>query len=206
VAEQPRVDELKFEVLDAETVFSGFLTVARHRLRHESFRGGWCAPMVRERVEGLRAVAVLPYDPVQDSVVLIEQFRVGALEDPAGAWLLEIVGGYWAPDEEAVDVARRECLEEAGCRLGELVEIGGFYVSPGVSSERVELYCGRVEAPPRGGIHGLAEEGEEMRVVVLPMARVAEELFGRINSTTAIITLQWLLAQRAALRRRWGVT
>jgi ADP-ribose pyrophosphatase len=120
--------------------------------------------------------------------------------------VLEIVGGYWEPGEEAEAVARRECQEEAGCEVLDLFPIGEFYVSPGISSERVALYCARVEAPEPGGIHGLAHEGEETRVHVLGLEEAGQALFGRLNATTAIITVQWLLGRRDEVRRAWGVT
>lgn len=195
---------MKFEILESETVFSGFLRLCRRRIRHSSYHGGWCAVIERERIEHLSAASVLLYDPDRDQVVLAEQFRVGALEDPAGPWLLETVGGYRPPNESAADVARREALEETGCELGELIHIGDFYVSPGLSSERIALFCARVDAGQADGIHGLAHEGEEIRVAVLSFAQAHAELFRRINSTSAIIAMQWLAAQREDLRRRWG--
>jgi ADP-ribose pyrophosphatase len=117
--------------------------------------------------------------------------------------LLETVGGYRPPDESAAEVARRESLEETGCELGELIHIGDFYVSPGLSSERIALFCARVDAAQADGIHGLAHEGEEIRVVVLSFAEAQAALFQRINSTSVIIAMQWLAAEREVLRRRW---
>lgn len=195
---------MKFEILETEPVCSGFLRLCRRRLRHESYRGGWCAEIARERIEQLSAASVVLYDPDRDQVVLVEQFRIGALEDPNGPWLLETAGGYRPSGEPAAEVARREALEETGCVPDELIHIGDFYVSPGLSSERIALFCGRVDAGLADGIHGLVEEGEEVRPVVLPFAEAQAELFGRINSTSVIIALQWLAAQRENLRRRWA--
>jgi ADP-ribose pyrophosphatase len=193
-----------FEILHRSIAHDGFLKVVRYQLRHASFHGGWCEPVFRERLEKLSAVSVLPYDPLTDQVVLVEQFRVGTMDSPAGPWVLETIGGYRAPDESAEQVARRELLEEAGLACGELAAVGGFYVSPGISSERIELYCARVDASAAGGIHGIAEEGEETRVIVLPVAEALGELFGRINSTSTLILLQWLAANRERLRAAWS--
>lgn len=190
--------------MESEAVYEGFLKIRRHRLRHESFNGDWCEPVIRERIEGLRAVSILLYDPRVDRVVLIEQFRVGAMEHPHSSWLLETVGGYWGPGEQAADVARREAMEEAGCGLLALEPIGEFYVSPGVTSERIALFCGCVNAAAAGGVHGLTEEGEETRVVVLSRVEAIAELFKRINSTSVLIALQWLTAHAERLRRDWG--
>ena len=193
-----------FEILHRSIIHDGFLKVARYQVRHASFHGGWCEPVFRERLEKLAAVSVLPYDPVTDQVVLVEQFRVGAMDGPAGPWVLETIGGYRAPDETAEQVVRRELQEEAGLASGELAAVGGFYVSPGISSERIELYCARIDASGAGGIHGVPEEGEETRVIVLQVAEALDELFGRVNSTSALILLQWLAANRERLRTDWS--
>jgi ADP-ribose pyrophosphatase len=193
------------ELLARDTVFDGFLRVDRYRLRHTLFAGGWSRDLVRERVERLRAAAVLLYDPDTDRVVMVEQFRIGAHEAGEGAWLLETVGGYVPPDESPEAVARREAVEEAGCEIAELESIGEFYLSPGTSVERISLFCGRVRAPRGGTVHGLDHEGEDIRVEVLRADAAIAELFtGRVNSTTAIITLQWLAANRDRLRVFWS--
>ena len=194
------------EIQEEEELYRGFLGLKRYHLRHRLFAGGTSPPLVRERVESYRAASVLLYDPVSDQVVLIEQFRIGALEAGAGAWLLEVVGGIVDAGESAEEVARREALEEAGCRIQELLPISRFYVSPGYSSEQISLFCGRVDATGAGGIHGLEEEGEDIRVVVLPAeAALAELDGGRANSTSIVIALQWLALKRRWLRREWGV-
>ncbi len=195
----------QIEILARDTVFDGFLRVDRYRLRHSLFAGGWSRALVRERVERLRAAAVLLYDPDSDRVVMIEQFRIGAHEAGQGAWLLETIGGYVPPDESPEAVARREAVEEAGCEVGEIEPIGEFYLSPGTSVERISLFCGRVRAPQGGSLHGLDHEGEDIRVEVLAADAAIGELFsGRVNSTTAIITLQWLAANRDRLRVFWS--
>jgi ADP-ribose pyrophosphatase len=195
----------QLEIVARDTVYDGFLRVDRYRLRHSLYAGGTSRELVRERVERLRAAAILLYDPSFDRVVMIEQFRIGAHEAGAGAWLLEVVGGYVPPDEDPEQVARREAIEEAGCRVCEAELIGEFYLSPGTSVERITLYCGRVRAPEGGTLHGLDDEGEDIRVEVLDAdAAIAEMFTGRATSTTAIITLQWLAANRRRLRAAWA--
>ena len=194
----------RLEILARDTAYDGFLRIDRYRLRHGLYAGGWSRPLIRERVERLRAAAILLYDPDADQVVMIEQFRIGAHEAGEGAWLLEIVGGYVPPEESPEAVARREAVEEAGCTVDEMEAIGEFYLSPGTSVERISLYCGRVRVPAGGAVHGLDHEGEDIRVEVLPADAAIAELFtGRVNSTTAIVALQWLSAHRAGLRARW---
>ena len=194
----------QLEILARDTAYDGFLRVDRYRLRHSLYAGGWSRELVRERVERLRAAAILLYDPDDDRVVMVEQFRIGAHEAGEGAWLLEVVGGYVPPEESPEAVARREAMEEAGCEVREIEPIGQLYLSPGTSVERISLFCGRVRAPAGGAVHGLDHEGEDIRVEVLAADAAIAELFtGRANSTTAIVTLQWLAAHRPGLRARW---
>lgn len=196
-----------FEILDRTTAYRGFLRLDLLRLRHDSFLGGSCPAIERELIVGLGACSVLPYDPVRDQVVLIEEFRVGAMDDPRSPWLLEVVSGYREPGESLEGVVRREAMEEAGLTLGEELEhVGGFYVSPGISTERIELFCARVDSSQVEGVHGMAEEGEEIRPLVMDAGQAIGELFGRINSTGPIILMQWFAANRARLRRDWAGT
>ncbi|WP_287962623.1 NUDIX domain-containing protein [Alcanivorax sp.] len=197
---------MEFRALEEKTVWRGFLHLKRYRLEHQCFSGGWCPPVVRERVEGNHAVSVLLYDPAADQVVLIEQFRVGAMGHLPSPWLLETVGGYCELGETPEAVARRESMEEAGCEPYELISIGTLFSSPGWSSERLTFYCGLVESEGVGGIHGLAEEGEDIRVVVMPAEAAIGELFQRANSTSIVVTLQWLAANRKRLRRQGSAT
>jgi ADP-ribose pyrophosphatase len=193
-----------YEILDRETVWHGFFQLDRLTLRHDSFHGGWCEPIVRERLERLAAVSVLLYDPGRDELVLVEQFRAGLVGQVERPWCLETVSGFCDKDHESTEeVARREVVEETGCELLELTPIGSFFVSPGFSVETITLFCGHVDASQAGGIHGLSEEGEEMRVVVMAREAATAELFGRVNSTSLLIALQWLEANRGRLIGEW---
>jgi ADP-ribose pyrophosphatase len=176
-----------------------------YRLRHRKFDGDWTAPMSREVFERGHAAAVLLYDPDRDAVVLIEQFRIGAYAAGTEPWLIEVVAGIIEPGEDAAEVVRREAVEEAGREIQDLVTIGTFLMTPGGSSETVAMFCGRVDSNGAGGIHGLDHEGEDIRVFAVP----AEDALDRVltqerpNAIT-VITLQWLLLNRADLQRRWA--
>jgi GDP-mannose pyrophosphatase NudK len=157
------------------------------------------------QVERGDAVAVLLYDPHQDVVVLVRQFRYPVYaglseEDRQGegarqAWLLEVVAGITEGDQSAPEVGRRELLEEAGYAVhGDLHFIATLYPSPGGSSERIHLYWGEVSAEEQahaGG--GLEEEGEDTEVVVLPF-RAAMDMIagGEICDGKTIAALQHL--------------
>ena len=119
---------------------------------------------------------------------------------------LETVSGFCDREHESPEeVARREVVEETGCELKALTHIGEFVVSPGMSVERINLYCGRVDAAGADGVFGLEHEGEEMRVVTLSRTQAVAELFQRLNSTSIIMALQWLELNRGQLLRQWGV-
>jgi len=197
----------QFEVLDKTISYSGFFRMEQYRLRHELFAGGWSPEITRECLERGHAVAVLLYDPDHDQVVLLEQFRVGALEFPGGPWLLEIVAGIMDdPSETAEQVAQRETVEEAGCALLDLIPICHYLVSPGGTSESITLFCGRVDASRIGGLQGMAEEHEDIRLHVVSRTEALDlRNTGRINSAAPIIALQWLELNRAKLLERWGL-
>ena len=193
-----------FEVIDKKICFQGFFRLDRYRLRYRLFNGGWCHPVVREVFERGHAAAVLPYDPVKNEIIMIEQFRVGAMAEPGGAWLLEIVAGIIEKHESAIDVVKRESIEEAGCEITDLIPLCDYLVSPGGTTERIALFCGKVDATHAGGIHGVIEEGEDIKVHVLALeAALALLKAGKINSASAIIALQWLALNRDYVRRQW---
>ena len=193
------------ELLDKSERYSGFFRINCYRLRHRLFAGGWSGAIEREVFERGHAVGVLPYDPVADSVVLIEQFRIGALIAGMSPWLIEVVAGIVEEGETPEEVARRETQEEAGLEILALMPMCRYLVSPGGSSESVRLYCGRVDSRGAGGIHGLAEEHEDIRVDRVAYGeamRLLEE--GRVTNSVSLIALQWLALHRDRVRAAWA--
>lgn len=174
-------------------------------LRHRLFAGGWGPELRRELFVRPDAVCVLPYDPWQDTVVLVEQMRVGALDKSANPWLVELVAGLIDTDEDAAQVAHREAFEEAKLTLLELIPIMSYYPSPGGSNERVQLYCATVDSRDAGGVHGLASEGEDIKVSVWPREKAILAMEqGRIDNAASIIALQWLAMNCQRLQREIG--
>ena len=175
------------------TLFEKYFQLDEYHLSHELFRGGYSDVFTREIFERGSVVALLPYDPTRGKVVLIEQFRVGAIHGEEPPWLIECVAGIVEAGEVEDRVAIRESQEEAGCEIEQLHRISRYYVSPGGSTEECTLYCGIVDSRSIGGFHGLAEENEDIRVEVVDAetayAWVAE---GKIKSSATIIALLWL--------------
>ncbi len=191
-------------VLEDREVFGGHYRVRQLRLEHRAIAGGWSEPLSRELFERGDAVGVLPWDPGRDELVMIEQFRIGAIRDAGSPWMLELVAGVVEEGESDADVARRESLEEAGLSLSALEPIACFFPSPGGCSEQVRLFAGRVDSGSAGGIHGCDDEGEDILVHRLPRQQVMEWLdAGRINNGLTLVALQWLRIHGDALRQRW---
>lgn len=171
--------------------YDGFLKIDVLELKHKLFAGGWSQVFTRELLERGHAVAVLPYDPVREEFVFIEQFRVGALATSDEPWLLEIVAGVIDPGETAEDVAHREAQEEAGIEIKHLVKLIDYLPSPGGTSERIYLYLGIVNSEEAGGVHGLEYENEDIRVKCLSVDETMELLQnGAFQNSATIIGLQ----------------
>ncbi len=192
------------EIVEELECYQGFFRLEKYRLRHRLYDGGMSPVISRELLERGHAAALLPYDPVRDEVVLLEQFRIGALRDPEGPWLTEIVAGMIGPGETPEEVVRREAIEEAGCVVHEMELICDYLVSPGSSSERMSLYCGRVDSSGIGGVHGLDEEGEDILATVVSYTEFWQAcLDGRLNTAIPIMAAYWLAMHRERLREIW---
>jgi len=199
------MSQKKFTILNESTAYQGFFSLKKFELKHTLYQGGWSQPITRELFHRGNCVAVLLYDPNRDEVVLIEQFRMGAIQLPAEqAWLLEIVAGAIEEGETAEEVAHRESLEEANCTIETLIKINDFFTSPGGTSELLTLYCGKVDTRHIGGFHGLDHEDEDIAVSTLKFNDAYQLLLdGKILSAIPIIALQWLYINRDDLRSKW---
>ncbi len=194
-----------YKIEKKDILFQGnFLRLTRYAIIHRLFNGGMSNTFNYEVLERKSAVAILPYDPVLDRVILIEQFRPGALADPKSPWLLEIPAGVIDKNELPDEVAYREMKEEAGCEALDLHPIFEFFVSPGGSNEYLHLYCSKVDASTIEGIHGLAEENEDIRVLNLLTDEALEKMYsGTIKTVPALVALLWLQVHRKKLQEIW---
>ncbi|RKQ96268.1 ADP-ribose pyrophosphatase [Kushneria sinocarnis] len=191
------------ERLGDECLQAGFFELYRRHVRYRRFDGGWSEPVGREVHVRHDAVGVLLYDPERDTVAMVEQFRPGALDRTRTPWLIEPVAGIIDSSESLEAVARREAEEEAGCRIGELIEMQRYFPSPGACTEYVTLYCALIDSRELGGVHGLDSENEDILVHVLPFMQawqLMEE--GHLDNAMALIAMYWLARERASLRAR----
>ncbi len=192
------------ELIEKQTAFRGYFRIDRLRLRFPLYEGGMSREVVREVLERGQVAAVLLVDPDRDCVVLIEQFRPGPYAAGEQPWLIEAVAGVIEGTENAEEMARREAREEANCEITDLFPIMRFFTSPGASTESVALFCGRVDSTDAGGVHGLEEEGEDIRVLVVPVMEALSLLHeGKIVNAKTIIALQWLASNYDKVKKRW---
>ena len=199
---QPLFTRQDVTVIEDHCVYNGFFKMHQLQLQHSRFDGGQ-ETVTREIFRRGNAVAVLLLDPLSEELVLIEQFRPGALAAPGGPWLLELVAGMIESDESAIAVAERETLEEAGLVVQHLTPVMGYLPSPGGMDEWIHLLYGFVDASHAEGLHGLADEGEDIRVLRLPVTAVFELLdAGRLNNAAIIIAVQWLKLNYPTMRER----
>jgi len=202
----PTFDSADIEVSVERTVFQGFFTMKSYQFRHRLFRGGWSELVTREIFERGDAVVVLPFNPQTDEVVLVEQFRFGAMRSSKTPWLLEAVAGMFGEDEEPQQVARREAEEEAGITLGRLMPVLSYLSSPGGTSERIHVYLGELTQPVQAGVFGLAEEHEDIKVHVMQRQQAVDLLnAGKIDNAATVIALQWLSLHLESVRSQWAV-
>ena len=187
-----------------EQSFRGYFSLETLTLRHRLFAGGWSTPVRRELFQRGDAVGVLPWDPVKDELVLIEQFRVGAIRDDDSPWMLELIAGIVEAGESDTAVVHREAEEEAGCQLGQLEQIATFYPSAGACSEQIRLFVGEVTQSQPGTVQGLDSEHEDILVHQLPREQVMQMLDrNEINNGHTLIALQWLARHADRLRAQW---
>ena len=189
------------EILQRERVFDGFLKMDRLRLRHKLFDGGWGPELTRELLSRGPAVAAVLYDPVNYLIGLVEQFRVGCLDEPSGPWALEVVAGILDCGGTPEQAIRRELLEEADISPRELRYICDYLSSPGGCDEKLYLFCAIADLSQAGGIHGLETENEDIRLCIHPAAEVFANLYsGSMNNAATLICLQWLQSHQGSLK------
>lgn len=202
---EPQFSAGDVEILERETPFQGFFRVDRLTLRHRLFGGGWSAPLKRELFMRRDAAAALPYDPQRGEILLVEQFRVGALEWRDSPWCLEMIAGIADKEgESAEDLIRREAIEEAGVILTDMQQIAHYMPSPGGSNERLRIFVARADLTNAGGVFGHQGEGEDIRAFTVAVDDIPALLSsGRLDNAASIIALQWMLLHRSSLDARW---
>lgn len=185
------------QIVDRAFVFQGFVQVEKVNLRHRLFnQAEYTAVISRELIQRPEAAGVLIYDDAQKKFALIEQFRIGAMDDQDSAWQLEIIAGVLDGDESPESCIRREALEESGCELKELQHLFSFYPSAGACAELFHLYSANTTLPQEGGVFGMPDEGENIQLHIIDYREIPNLLTnGRLKNAPVIMALQWLQQQ-----------
>ena len=190
-------DKKDVEIIDCEPLYKGFFQCNKYTLKHKLFSGEWSETIQREFFERGKAAALLAYDVKEDADVLVEQFRFGAMKSEQSPWLLELIAGMVEEGENTEEVVKREAFEEAGLVIEKCQFMLSYFVSPGGSTETLDLFIANVDSRNVEGIFGLAEESEDIRVHVVPRKEAYEWVkTGKINNAATIIGLQWLELNR----------
>ncbi|MDN3413252.1 MULTISPECIES: NUDIX domain-containing protein [unclassified Pseudoalteromonas] len=189
-----------------ENLYDGFFKINLYQFKHALFAGGESEVIRREILERGDAVAVLPYDPVTEQVLLIEQIRIGAIKSKHTPWLLECIAGMTDGSEDYESVVKKEAFEEAGLNLTELEFMLSYLSSPGGTTERLYLYLAHADLSQiNTGIYGLDTEGEDIKTHIMDLDEAFERLNrGEIDNAATVICLQWLALNRDRIRKKWA--
>jgi ADP-ribose pyrophosphatase len=171
---------MSFELLKEQTLFSGRifdLVQAHFRLpngREQTF----------DLVKHHGAVVLVPVDQ-QGNILFVSQFRIGA-----GKELLELPAGLLEEGELPEQSAMREIREETGMASEKLTRLGEFFMVPGYSTEKMQVYLAT----------GLTEsslptdEDEFLELVAIPIIEVYQMAYeGKIFDGKTLAAL--LMAQ-----------
>lgn len=191
--------------LTKRVLYKGFFSLIEYRFQYRKFDGTKSDVVTREILERGHAVVLLAYDVKLDNVVMIEQIRIAAIETQDSPWLLELIAGMMDHDNESYEeVARREAMEEAGITVGRCKPIVSYLASPGGLTEKLHILVGEVDSSTAMGIHGLAEENEDVKVHVISRKQAYQWVQeGVINNAASIIALQWLQLNYKSLKDEW---
>jgi len=189
-----------------ENLYDGFFKINLYQFKHALFAGGESEVIRREILERGDAAAVLPYDPVTEQVLLIEQIRIGAIKSKHTPWLLECIAGMTDGSEDYESVVKKEAFEEAGLNLTELEFMLSYLSSPGGTTERLYLYLAHADLSQiNTGIYGLDTEGEDIKTHIMDLDEAFERLNrGEIDNAATVICLQWLALNRDRIRKKWA--
>lgn len=177
--------------------YQGFFALDEYEIKHKLFNGEMSRTFKREVFERGNASAVLLYDPSLDKIVLIEQFRIGAYAANRNPWMLELVAGIDESGETPENVVRREAMEEAGLELKTVKFALNYLVSPGGTSEVINLFIATVDSSMAKGIHGLADENEDIRVHTFDFKEAMQMIeSGKICNAATILALYYLAVHK----------
>ncbi len=191
------------EVAQTRRPYTHYFSLQEMTLRHRRYDGAMSAEVERAVFVATDVAIVLPYDPVRDRVLLVEQFRMGPFaRGDVHPWSLEPIAGRIDTVETAEQTARREAMEEAGLELGALHLIASCYPSPGATTEYFTSFLGIADLPDDvTGVGGLASEHEDIRSTLVSFETLIQMARDdAISNAPLVMAAWWLAAHRAGLR------
>ncbi|MFN7224104.1 MAG: NUDIX domain-containing protein [Paracoccaceae bacterium] len=198
-----RRDRGKIDLVAHRQPYAHFFAVEEYDLAFARFDGTMSPEITRATFVSADAVTVLPYDPVRDRVLVVEQFRAGPFaRGDANPWQLEAIAGRIDPGEAPEDCARREALEEAGLILGRLLPVASYYPSPGAKTEFLYSYVALTDLPDgTAGVFGVEDEAEDIRGHLIALSTLLDLVrSGEVQSAPLLLTALWLQRERDHLR------
>ena len=162
------------QIEDLKREYLGFFALNQVDLKYPFFDNSTSGVKSRTILMGSEASLILPYDPILDKVLLVEQFRIGPFcRGDKAPWVYEPVAGMIEFGEKPEDAAKREVFEEAGIQVTNLVKINSGYPNPGEATTYFYNYIGIVDLSDYSpGIYGVRDEGEDIRTHVIDFKEV----------------------------------
>ncbi|OSP55572.1 NUDIX domain-containing protein [Pseudoruegeria sp. SK021] len=197
------LDHSDIHMVTVRRPYSEYFALEEYVFSHTRFDGGESPVVERAAMIAADAVTVLPYDPVRDRVLLVEQVRVAPIaRGDRQPWVLEAVAGRIEPGDTPEQTAHKEAQEEAGVTLSQLFSVADYYPSTGCFSEFVYSYIGLTDLPDgAAGLGGVAAEGEDIRGHILPRTVFMDRVrAGQIRNAPLLISAYWLEANLSRVR------
>ena len=182
----------KFKIINIKNIYDGFFKMNEITLKYKKYDGSWSNNVKRELFGGAQVSAVLPYDPVKKEIVLIQEFRPGTIFKDVDNYLNEIVAGIIDDGVSPEIAAKRECLEETGCKIKKLIPIQGYFPAPGSSESFYHLFVGEIKTFDGERVMGLKNENEDILVKSYKIDEIKEKMHrGEFINGLTLVALQW---------------
>ena len=188
--------KLKYKIINKKNLYSGFFNLNKYQFIHQKHDGNWTDKVEREIFSGAHVSTLLPYDPIWKEIILIQQFRAGILSRYDENYLYEIVAGIIDKNEKPEETAKRECLEETGCKVYKIKPIQSYFPAPGSSESYYHLFLGEINSFNGEKIMGLESENENILVKVFKVNQVRKMLKEKvIKNGLTLVALQWFFLE-----------
>ena len=182
---------MKILIHQIKSIYQGFINLLSLTCEFES--SGHTHTQEIIAVDRQEVVAILPYDPILDEVVLIDEHRpILALKNHP-TLVTGIPAGLCEPHEDRAESAQRELMEETHLKAKELHHIKSYWATPGISTERIHLYIAIVdlsEFKPRNT--GQANEGEYIYCYKIKRNKLEETSLSKLDNALTLMATWWL--------------